>query len=99
MFHRLSAEREKELIEKVARLIVNGGLEDIVGILLEATVPIGDVVGPMSLLVSFPWLPAFFGTTGMDYSILMGLDYRKNGKAILERVKELSEEKEESKWR
>jgi hypothetical protein len=101
MSDELTPEREKYLIEQVARYIVKHDLEDFAQILLEGTAPCGEIVGELGFMMSYPLAVTFFGRTGSDFINMMGFNYKLNAKRILDRVAELKEEKKrlEEKWR
>jgi len=90
-------EREKYLIDIVAKQIVDLELEDFAEVILEGTKPFGPFLGQTAFLMSYPGFVAFFGQTGNDFANMMGFDYTKNAERILERVRELKKEREEAK--
>jgi len=87
-------ERQAYLINLVAQRIVDLDLEDFAEIILEGTKPFGPFLGETGFMMTYPSLVAFFGQSGHDFAAMMGFNYMENVERILERVKELKEEKE-----
>jgi hypothetical protein len=94
MMDEMSPEREEYLIEQAAQYVVNHDLEDFLQIILEGTLPYGDIVGELGFLASYPLAVTFFSRAGADFINMFGFNYIKNTKRLLERVEELKEMKE-----
>jgi len=90
-------EREEYFIDLIARRIVDLEMEEFAEVILEGTKPFGSFIGEMGFLATYPGLVTFFGQSGHDFANMMGFDYTKNAERIIERVKELKEEKERAK--
>ena len=98
MGYSITPEREAEVIDRVANLIVS--IEPSLGkAIVQAMMPYGEVIGWTGFLdpAITPTLTAVFGDTGFDFMFMMGLDYRKYGPLILDRIKELEEEREQAR--
>jgi hypothetical protein len=90
----ISPERQEKIIKQVSSFIVNSGLANIVNPLLEAIMPWGEIVGPLSFIQIYIPLTAIFGDTGRDLAHMVGLDYRKYVPHIIQRINQLVKEKE-----
>jgi len=89
----MTPEREEHLIDQAARLIIKHDLEDFAVIALEGTVPFGDVVGELGIMMSYPIAVTFFDRSGADFVKMLGFNYNINAKRLLKRIEELAEEK------
>ena len=94
MFDDITPEREEYLIEQAAQYIVKHGLEDFAKIVLEGTAPFGNFVGELGFMMTYPLAVTFFSKTGSDFVNMLGFNYTINANRILERVDELTAEKE-----
>ncbi|UCD72607.1 MAG: hypothetical protein JSW01_03910 [Candidatus Bathyarchaeota archaeon] len=99
MSEEILPERVEYLIELVARRIVDLELEDFAEVILEGTKPFGPFIGETGFLMTYPSMVAFFGQGGHDFANMMGFNYTENADRILERVKELTKEREEARRR
>ncbi|KPV64657.1 MAG: hypothetical protein AOA65_0872 [Candidatus Bathyarchaeota archaeon BA1] len=88
----LSPEREKELIDKIAKYIVDYGMETPAILFLESVKPLAFVGGQLTLFYLAPFLP-LVGRWGEEAITL--LQSRENVERLLQRVEELIKEKEE----
>lgn len=96
MFDELSPEREKEIIEKVAQLVVNNGIQNLGGILQPAYdygyTYFGNILTTTTMLELFPFSP-LFGDLGTDLCVFLQSDPRESMERIMDRVRELNEVK------
>ena len=92
----LTKEREEELIERIAKFIVNNELTPLAEVLLQAY-GVMDAPGNIAFLTVYPWATGIFGKMGQEVTELMGLNPGGSSKRILEKVRELQEEKERIK--
>lgn len=91
MLSELTPEREAHLIEQAAQYIVNHELEDFSQIVLEGTMPFGEIVGDLGFLMAYPLAVTFFSRSGADFINMFGDDYRLNAGKLMKRVEELKE--------
>ena len=96
MFYSPLPEREKVLIEDIAKLLVDSRMTSYVKPFLNVSqMPIGDLLGQLGFLqlgvltITFP----IFGQKGLDFAHLLGLNFNKNAPLILKRIEELEEER------
>lgn len=89
MGYTLTPEREKELIEKVARFIVDNEFEGFAKVLFKDLVTTCNSLAQLGFVFVYPFAIVFGGDVGQDLANLLGLDYEKNAKLILQRVNEL----------
>jgi hypothetical protein len=87
-------ERQKEIIDKVANIIIDTGFTEIGPALLESLLPMGELIGALGFSQSYIALTAIFGDTGRDFAHMVGLDYKKYAPLIIKRVKELHKERQ-----
>ena len=83
----LSPEAEEELLKKTARFIVDHGLTQIA----EMFLPIygqSEYIGTTLFTSALPFAVAFFGTQGLDYISLLGLNPKVNIKRLLTKIRE-----------
>jgi len=88
----ITPEREKELIERTARWIVDHGLSDVAELLLTGYGTTG-LLGNMAFFQFYPFAVAFLKQSERELMELMTLDATKNSKLIIERVKQLEAER------
>ncbi len=87
----LSEERKQELIEAMARFVVNRGLSAPAVLFLELHRPLA-FIGSQAGIVFSPFLVALFGFQRVDeYTQLMS--ERENWDRLIERIEELEEER------
>lgn len=91
----ISPERQKEVIEQVAKAVVRYDLEDIVDSILEGTAPFGQGVGELGVMLTYPFMVTFFGNFGSDLINMLGFDYTNNANKLRQRIAELKEEKKQ----
>ena len=92
----ITPEREKELIEMAARWIVEHGLSDIAELLLTGYGTTG-LLGTYAFIHFYPFARAFLQEHERELTELMTLNARENSRLIIERVKELEEERQRQK--
>lgn len=89
MFQELTAEKEEELINKLARKIVDLGLETPAIFFLEWHKPIATISAQTVLFPAAPFLEAF-GVAGYDWAQLFMK--KENVEKLLKKIEELSNE-------
>jgi hypothetical protein len=97
MLNEVSPEREEYLIEQAAQYIVDHELEDFSQMVLEGTMPFGEIVGDLGFLMTYPLAVTFFARSGADFVNMFGFNYRVNAKKLIKRVEELREIKKVEK--
>ena len=83
----ISPEREKELIDKMARFITDRHMQTPAIIFLESLKPLSFVIGQFGMAYLSPFTP-FFGRWGNEGLIL--IQKRENVERLLQRIEELS---------
>ena len=79
-------EKESELIDEIARQVVNYGFQDLSVLLLEVVRPMSFVGSRLGLNYMAPFLE-FFGIKGAEYTILF--EKEENVKRLIRRINEL----------
>ena len=96
MLDELSPEREKEIIDKVAKLVVDNGIANLAGIITPAYdygfVYAPNILTTTAMLELFPF-SSLFGNLGTDFCVFLQSDPGGNMERIMDRVRELNEEK------
>jgi hypothetical protein len=88
--YELTEEDEKRLIDNIAKMVVNMGLEAPAIIFLETTRPLSFVASQLAIVALWP-LQCLFEVEGPKYT---GLFMKKeNVSRIIERIEELSKSK------
>jgi len=82
----LTMEKESELIDEIARQVVNYGFQDLSVLLLEVVRPMSFVGSRLGLNYMAPFLE-FFGIKGAEYTILF--EKEENVKQLIRRINEL----------
>jgi hypothetical protein len=88
----LTPDRENELVEQIAKFIVDNNMVDVAAIMLE-TFSKSNAVANMGFFHIYPFMTLFFGRTGQELSELIGLNPSVNNKRILQRIEELENER------
>lgn len=91
LFERLSKDREREVIERMARRVVSYGLEVPVVLFLELHKPLANILGHC-LLFAFPFLAPFLGVTALSEAGAI-LSTSDGIEALIKRIEELASEK------
>ncbi|MCS7254019.1 MAG: hypothetical protein RMK18_08510 [Armatimonadota bacterium] len=91
LFERLPEDKEKEVIERIARKIVSYGLEVPAVLFLELHKPLANIVGH-SLLFAFPFLAPFLGVNALHEAGAI-LSTGEGIEALIRRIEELAAEK------
>jgi hypothetical protein len=92
LLERLPKEKEREVIERIARRIVSYGLEVPAILFLELHKPLANLVGH-SLLFAFPFLAPFFGVSALKEATTV-LSTEEGIEALIKRIEEIvAEEK------
>ncbi len=86
--YHISPEREKELIDKIARFITDRHMQTPAILFLESFKPLSFVVGQFGMAYLGPFIP-FFGRWGNEGLTL--LQKRENVEQLLQRIEELSQ--------
>jgi hypothetical protein len=94
MLEERTPEREAYLIDQAAQYIVNHDLEDFMHIVIEGTLPFGDIVGELGVMMAYPLAVTFFSRSGADFINMFGFDYKVNANQLLKRVEELKEKRD-----
>ena len=94
MDYAIPIERQEDIIDKVANIIIDTGFTEIGPALLESLLPMGELIGALGFSQSYIALTAIFGDTGRDFAHMVGLDYQKYAPLIIKRVKELQKERQ-----
>lgn len=88
---KITPEREDELLEKIAGLVLRFGLDS-------AVLPFGDAIIPMSSILAITTLlPASFFLEGLGipgFELTAFFEKRENVERLLKRIDELQREKE-----
>lgn len=92
-YYSLTPEREKELIEKIARYIVDNDAGMISKILLQ-TYGATNFLGQFGFIYLYPFTSAVLGQSGQEYTELLGMNAMDVTRRIVDRVEELEAEKE-----
>ena len=90
-YYSLTPEREKEMVERIARFIANSDIRDFLKIALK-TYGLTNFFGNLGFMFSYPYATGLLGDFGQDFSELMGLNPVNSSQLILKRVEELEEE-------
>lgn len=90
-----SAEREEELLNDIAKFLVNNDFDTITQVLLESVRPIAGVGGPMLYVVGFPVF-AFFGTTSLDFGNMLLHNPREKIGRLTKKINDLRDIKEQN---
>ncbi|MDQ1280411.1 MAG: hypothetical protein QG670_1674 [Thermoproteota archaeon] len=96
LFDQLTPEREKEIIEKVAQVVVNNGIQNLGGILQPAYdygySYFGNIITTTTMIELFPF-SFVLGDIGLDMCVFLQSDPKGSMERIMDRVRELNEEK------
>lgn len=90
LFERLPKDREREVIERMAKRIVKYGLEVPAVLFLELHKPLANLIGH-SLLFAFPFLAPFFGASALQEAGAI-LSTPDGIEALVRRIEELARE-------
>lgn len=93
----LSPEKRQELIEKMAKFIVDNEIVEITELVVETSMPFGYIVGRLGYVATFPWIYALFGDRGGSYVNAIGLDFSEVMPKVIKRAHELKAETERIK--
>lgn len=91
LFERLPKDREREVIERIARRVISYGLEVPAVLFLELHKPLANILGH-GLLFAFPFLAPFFGITALHEAGAI-LSTADGIEALIKRIEELASEK------
>ncbi|MEM2094098.1 MAG: hypothetical protein QXI32_02225 [Candidatus Bathyarchaeia archaeon] len=89
-FH-LTPEREKEMIEQIARYIAKSEIRDFLKIVLK-TYGMSNVFGNLGFIYSYTYARGLLGDFGGEITELLALNPVHSSQLILQRVEELEEE-------
>ena len=93
-YRKLSEEKKKELIERIAQKIVEHEMDVPAYVFLSGLRPMSIIAGQMGILFAGPYLEMF----GQDaYDVLSFLESPKNVKRLLEKLENIREDKQEKK--
>jgi hypothetical protein len=84
-----NVDKEEEMVEEVARLLANSRLSDTVLEIILKSLGMTNILGSMAYLFVSPYLTAFLGESGRDFSNYILLNPSANIDRILDKVKEL----------
>lgn len=90
-----SPEREKEIIDKVAKLVVDNDLAEFIYPLYDYCFKyFGNYLTSYASLELFPFSP-LLGSMGTDFNIFLQSDPQRNMNRIMDRIRELDEKKKQ----
>ena len=90
----MSPEREKELIDKLARFVIDRHMETPAVLFLESYKPLSFIAGQFGMAYLSPLMP-LFGPWSKEGLAL--LQKRENVEKVIKRIEELSEERTKKK--
>lgn len=91
LLERLPEEKEREVIERIARRIASYGLEVPAILFLELHKPLANLLGH-SLLFAFPFLAPFFGVNALKDATAV-LSTEEGIEALIKRIEEIAAQK------
>jgi hypothetical protein len=86
-------EREEEVINDIARFVVNNDFDTITHVVLESLKPIAGLGGPLVFMVTFPFF-SMFGTWSLALGNMLQDNPREKIDKILQRIEEFKIAKE-----
>ena len=89
---------KEEMIETIAKVIVDNGIEDVAELVIEGLLPAGYFLGRIGYLTAFPMIYVLFGEKGEDYSHLLGFEFQETMPLVVNRMRELRKEKEKERY-
>ena len=90
-YYNLTPEREKAMVERIARFIAKSDIRDFLKIALK-TYGLSNFFGNLGFMFSYPYATGLLGDFGQDFTELMGLNPVGSAQRILQRVEELEVE-------